>query len=47
VAAGTRNRGAARPVVPVRRGVELSAAPIETDQQFLDQQSIIEDDIHY
>jgi len=41
------HRGAARSVVPMRRRVQPGSAPINADQQFLDQESIIEDDLHY
>ncbi|MGH9100013.1 MAG: hypothetical protein ACRDV8_07275 [Acidimicrobiales bacterium] len=44
---GAGHRGSARSVVPVRGGVKLRSAPIKADQQLLDQQSIVEDDIHY
>jgi hypothetical protein len=46
IPASAGKRSAACPVVPVRRRVQPSPAPIEANQQFLDQQSIIEDDVH-
>ncbi|MGH9092592.1 MAG: hypothetical protein ACRDZR_14635 [Acidimicrobiales bacterium] len=39
--------GATCSVVPVRGGMQLRSMPIEADEQLFDQQSVVEDDIHY
>jgi hypothetical protein len=44
---GARRRGAARSVVAICRRAQPCSAPIDADQQFLDQESIVEDDLHY
>lgn len=40
-------RSTTRPVVPVGRGVQLDATPrpVQTDEQFLDQQAVVENDV--
>jgi hypothetical protein len=47
MAPGASYGGATRSVIPVGRRMQPCSAPIQADQQLLDQQSIIDDGIHY
>jgi hypothetical protein len=44
---GSSYRSTTRSVIPVRGCMQLHASPIDTNQQFLDQQPIVDKGIHY
>jgi hypothetical protein len=45
--AGAKNCGPTCTVVPVGSGVRLHARSTNADEKLLDQEAVVEDDVHY